>query len=182
MQITKPAQRAAVSFAALPLCDIKGPLPLPGLPPFLLTATLLVVCAIICITLRTRKKTPLKALSAGTPPAVSADTPERLASEYHQRLITLDELFCRMAPMVSAGLISTEKLMGQMGMGLTSCEVLELISSEGSCSAADFKLASRLLQLCDRAKFARYQPTSAEVEWALSSAAALLKAPSGDGP
>ncbi len=155
------------------LIDIKGPVPFQGLPPFALTALILVAGAIIASFLRRRSDRPVCSEPATASNPDSPDTLERLTSHYHQGLLGADELFCRLSELLAKGLPVS---MGQVG--LTSTELLILLKAERN-NPETIRLSSELLLLCDQVKFAGYQPTIPEITWALDTSGHLLDEASG---
>jgi len=159
----------------LALCDIKGPLPFHGLPPFFLTGAVLLLTTAGYKLIRYRKRlygadaTPA---NAGLP--TPADTLEKLADDYRHGGLSDDVLFCRLAALI------TSRLAGQAGQ--TSDEVLLTATAAGILTADSHKVASGLLQLCERVKFARYDPSTMEIAMTLESASVLLTAPTGERP
>lgn len=156
------------------LIDIKGPVSFQGLPPFVLTALVLVAGALIACFLHRRqaRSVCVEPPSDHTYPA-NPDTLERLTSEYQQGLLGADELFCRLSALLAEGVSVS---MGQAG--LTSTELLTLLKAESN-NPETIQLSSQLLLLCDQVKFAGYQPSDQEITGALVSVRHLLTERSG---
>lgn len=157
---------------ALVLADIKGPLPLPGLPPFVLSSLALLLVSILLIAFRRRNRS--NDVEQNPP---TSDTLEQLINDYRQGGLSKEALFCRLSDLLADGLVRPTGSARR-----TTDEILSALTADAGLSSEGFRSAEYLLKLCDQVKFARYQPSEQELQQVFTAAAMLLKQNVRDTP
>lgn len=157
--------------AAVDIHDIRGPLSIDTLPPFVLTGGFLLLAAGLLLIRRSRRH------QSGTlPPPVVAhpdanDLLARLSADYREGACPGEQIVLRLDGIVRATLAATTGIPAQR---LTSAE---LRAAGAAClDAGQRALLKDLLPLFDRVKFAGHQSNRGEVEWALDTVGRLLNA------
>lgn len=149
---------------------LRGPLPPSGLPPFAVTAALL-LCIFSIIWFRRRK-----AVRASVVP----DQPDSPVSPRAQVALLLEEARrrqCCPADIVERLThILRSHLAATGGTSAEHCTSQELIARLQRTGGAEvLPQASRLLRLCDSVRFGALVPTFEQVEWALQDTVLLLQ-------
>jgi len=168
---TGQATDSARAAAAADIRDIRGPLPLASLPPFILSGGVLLLAVGLLLVRRRGVHQAAPMPPPGPPGSDSNELLARLAADYRhgacpgeQALILLDRLL-RGALAANSGIPA---------LRLTAAELpprLEAVLGPG-----ELALFGSLLSLCDRVKFAGHRPAPEEVERALNAAATLIGA------
>lgn len=163
---------APARLAGADIRDLRGPLPDAGLPPFALTFVALAAAGgagLVWLKLGRRSRVPAPApAEPACDPAAALDA---LVFSCHSGALAAELLCLRVADLVRA------ELAGRSGVAaapLTTAELLQRLADSQRASDTDVALAGRVLELCDRVKFAGHRPEQAQVEWLLASVRALL--------
>jgi hypothetical protein len=163
-------------FAILTLVDIKGPIPSDGVPPFVLTGTVMVLGALLAAILRRRTKRAVRCAPETEHIETTADTLEQLTCDYQQGTISAEMLITRLADVVMAGILQQSVISDCVRPARrTASECITQVTADAYLSTDNLKRGAQLLLLCDQVKFNRYQPSDQEILQALDCAAKLLK-------
>lgn len=157
----------ATAAPAEELRDIRGPVAITTLPPFLLTGgTLLLLGGLLLWRRKPRAKPPAHSLITAT---ISAHEQLRqLAADYRRGVCSESELIPRLDRLLRDSIAVAT---GLPAPRLTTPELLAAATSVASLEMASLSL---LLAQFDRFKFAGQRPTPAEVEQALGRVADFL--------
>lgn len=170
------AALAAAPFSAT-LAPLRGPLPAPAAPPFTLTLFYLLLCALIFIAWRRRKRTPAAAPLPADPPE-ALPLLEEIAARFEAGQFSPGELCLILA---SFARVRLTQATGLPASRLTSAELLEQAEASRLLTASELQQAAELFELCDRVKFAAELPDAERARRSLELARALFP-PSGGKP
>jgi hypothetical protein len=171
-----PGRYGKSCFAMLTLIDIKGPIPHNGLPPFVLTGTVIVLGVLLFTILRHRNKQAVGCAPKAELIETTADTLEQLTCDYQQGTISAEMLITRLADVVMAGILQRSVISDCVRPARrTATECITQATADAYFTADNLKCGAQLLLLCDQVKFNRYQPSDQETHQALDCAAELLK-------
>uniref|UniRef100_C6DZT9 DUF4129 domain-containing protein n=1 Tax=Geobacter sp. (strain M21) TaxID=443144 RepID=C6DZT9_GEOSM len=169
------AALAAAPLSAT-LAPLRGPLPAPAAPPFMLTLLYLLLCALIFIAWRSRARShPAVAAIPLADPPEGLPLLEEIAARFEAGQFSPAELCLVLA---SFARVRLTQATGLPASRLTSAELLEQAQASRLLTPAELKLAAELFQLCDRVKFAADIPDGERARRALELAR-LLFAPAG---
>jgi hypothetical protein len=101
---------------------------------------------------------------------------ERCGNSYLQGELTPLLLCLRIAALLRTALARRAEL---SATGLTSGELLQRLTLLNLLEAGELARADRVLNFCDRVKFAGHDPDAGEAEWLLTEARTLLSPPQG---
>ena len=167
------AAASSPATVAVDIRDIRGPLPLSSLPPFILSGGVLLLAVVLLLVRRRRFHRGLHE-AAPVPPAV-APGPDakallaRLAADYRQGACAGEQALMRLDRLLRSSLAASS---GIHALQLTAAELLPRL--EPLLDPGAQALLGDLLSLCDRVKFAGHRPAPEEVERALTAVASLL--------
>lgn len=173
---------SCVLAAPADIHDIRGPIALDGLPPFVLSGGVLLLIGGLWLLQRKRRRPesappPPGQFSPTTPGPDANDLLTRLVADYRQGTCPNDQIVIRLDEIVRGALAATTGIAAQRR---TAAE----LSREATACLNEETRASldALLSLCDRVKFAGHRPARAEIDWALHGAARLFDGlPEGRG-
>lgn len=185
--VTLAASAPALCGGALPaaaaggLIDIRGALPAPCFPPFILTALWLLAGSLFLAVPWLRRRRAC----AGPPPAPPSGEGaapgivlERIARAFEAGDASTAELSLAVAAVARQALGSRT---GLAAGRLTTAELLERAGSAKLLSEPELALACELLHFCDRVKFAGHIPGEGEALRALRLARSLAGEGRGGG-
>ena len=150
--------------------DIRGPLPLPSVPPFVLSGGVLLLAAGLLLVSRRRAAREPTAAAPAT--VTGRDADELLASiaaDYRQGLCSGEQLLFRLDSLLCATLAASN---GIPAPCLTSPELTAL--AQAVLNSGELALLVGFLALGDRVKFAGHRPGPDEIEAVLNSVGTLL--------
>ncbi|MDD2732469.1 MAG: hypothetical protein PHF56_00895 [Desulfuromonadaceae bacterium] len=149
---------------------LRGPMPPSGVPPFVVTAALLLcTCSIIWFRRRKTVRASVVPDAPGSPVSPYALVAQ-LQEEARRQQCHPAEIVERLMPILRSHLAAKS---GTSAEHRTSQELLAGLQRTGE---ADVLLqASRLLRLCDSVRFGGLAPTFDQAEWALQETLLLLQ-------
>lgn len=170
MPVKKLQARLLFSVSPLiPLCDVKGPLEYPGLPPFVLTAAFLGLAGAVTIAVRYRSQRP-----APAPIVMVPENPKDLLAETERKFdnsqVTEEQLFAELTNALGLALLGP-----LYRNSMTTAEIIRCAEQQKLFRETEYMEAYRLLQLCDRVKFARFTPERSATKQTLKDAASLTE-------
>lgn len=158
------------------LRDIREPIFTHGLPPFVLTATALILGGLLLVLLCRRKQLSDATDHVPGKQQLPADSLSRLGDDYRQGSISSEVLFGRLAILINRHLTACAI---NNATSFTTSEILQYVADANLLNPQNTINAARLLQLCDMVKFADHHPSETEIAWALESAAGILMSDTG---
>lgn len=166
-----PASPALADQALLR--DVRGPVPLEDMPPFLLTAGVLLLAVLLYRVLRRKPEYAQGNPTSPSPEPTPVDRLERLLEEHRLGRGTDVLLVLRLDAWARDTLDATQ---GIPARRLTSVEVMQRSGTAMAAAPNVLDSLERLFGLSDRVKFAAHLPRPDEVQEALAAASALGRA------
>lgn len=156
----------ATAASARELRDIRGPVAIATLPPFLLTSVMLLLLGGLLLWRRKSRAKP-SARSAATVTVSAHEHLRRLAADYRRGACSGSELILRLDSLLR------ECIAAETGLPAPRLTAQELLAA-ATMAHLDAASLAPLLALLDRIKFAGQPPTREAVEQALGRVAAFL--------
>lgn len=151
--------------------DIRGSIEVHGLPPFAMSGGALLLVVGLFLAHRHLRRNVQSEMPLATGRPHLRDRLARLADDYRQERCSGDELIVRLDSLVRDALTNHAGIVAQR---LTSAELRRQTDASGVIGEVKQVQFAGFLSLCDRVKFAGHHPAAAEIDEALSVAAALL--------
>ncbi|BCG47618.1 Aerotolerance protein BatC [Citrifermentans bremense] len=179
--LAERVQQGVAALAAVPLpavlAPLRGPLPAPAAPPFILTLLYLTLCALSFIAWRRRGRTG--SVGTGALPAGATQTLpllEEIAARFEAGQFSPEELCPVLASLARVRLAQRT---GLPASRLTSSQLLEQAEASGLLTPLELEQAAELFQLCDRVRSAARIPDGERARRSLELAWTLFPPPGG---